>query len=40
MPGEDGDRFKGITNILYFIENGPKHYKRIFDMTILQLKRI
>ena len=36
MPGGDGDRFKGITKPLYFIENGPKHYKRIFDVTVLQ----
>lgn len=35
MLGEDGDRFKGIINIFYFIENGLKYYKRIFDMIIL-----
>lgn len=31
-----GDGFKGITKFLYFIENGPKHYKGIFDVTVLQ----
>lgn len=27
---------KVLQKFLYFIENGPKHYKRIFDVTVLQ----